>query len=381
MIIFCITLASVLSVSSISPVLPTVVSFFNVSDYGIPLLIISFTIPGVIFSPVMGMLSDRFGRKKVLVPSLLLFGASGFSCAFASDFSTLLWLRFIQGIGASAIGSLNNTIIGDLYTDDECTTTMGYNAAVLNIGMTMFPLVGGALGTFSWRYPFMLPIVAIPIALLVLFGLDVSNPDAEKNFKKYFNSSIKIFKDKKIIVLISLSFLLFSIFYGVFIAFFPVYMVRTFVLTPIGIGGIMSTMAISTILVSTQLGKISSKVSVNLLLMLGFSAFGISFLMIPVIPSISLMIIPLVIYGIGEGIANPMIQSTLAKSSAKDHRGVVMSTNGMSLRAGQTIGPLLFGEVLSLYGISYVFYIGAVVSIVTTAFVAGSKGLNKIKNE
>jgi len=63
------------------------------------LLITAFTLPGIILVPIMGILADKFGRKKILVPSLMLFGIAGGSCFFFKNFSILLLLRFLQGIG------------------------------------------------------------------------------------------------------------------------------------------------------------------------------------------------------------------------------------------------------------------------------------------
>ena len=65
------------------------------------MLIVAFTLPGALFTPVMGVLGDRVGRKKVLVPSLVLFGLAGAACGLARDFETLVALRFLQGAGSS----------------------------------------------------------------------------------------------------------------------------------------------------------------------------------------------------------------------------------------------------------------------------------------
>src|SRR3712207_7363843 len=70
-------------------------------------------------TPLLGVLSDRYGRKKILVPALILFGLAGGACAFARSFELLLALRFFQGMGAAALGTLNVTVIGDIYEGRE----------------------------------------------------------------------------------------------------------------------------------------------------------------------------------------------------------------------------------------------------------------------
>ncbi|HIH77594.1 MAG TPA: MFS transporter [Halobacteria archaeon] len=377
LVIFCITLTAVLSVTSISPAFPMIAEVFNVSDTKIGLLITVFTLPGVILAPVIGVLADRLGRKKVLVPSLVLFGIAGTSCIFAHSFRALLSLRFIQGIGGAAINSLNNTIIGDLYNDRECTIAMGYNATVLNIGTTAFPVIGGALCALGWYYPFFLPLVAIPIAILVLFILDSYDPETNQDLKEYLKNTAQSLKNKNIILLIITSCLLFTIFYGVYMAYFPIYISRSFNPTPLQIGIILASMSLTTAAVASQLGRLSSKFSVKTLLILGFSLFGVAFLIIPVIPTIWLLFIPTIIYGLGQGITNPMIQSTLARLSDKEYRGMVMSLSSMSIRLGQTVGPLLFGLILTIFGMNHVFYAGVLLSLIVALAILNISSDNK----
>ncbi|BDC36344.1 MAG: MFS transporter [Candidatus Methanoliparum thermophilum] len=364
LIVFCITLTAVLSVTSISPAFPMIADVFNISDTQIGLLITVFTLPGIILAPIIGILADRLGRKKVLVPSLILFGIAGTSCIFARSFKMLLSLRLIQGIGGAAINSLNNTIIGDLYRDKECTIAMGYNATVLNIGTTAFPLIGGALCALGWYYPFFLPLVAIPIAILVVFALDSYDPDNNQDFKKYLKNSMQVLKNKNIIILIIISCLLFTIFYGVYMAYFPIYIDKSFNPTPLQIGIILAGMSFTTAAVASQLGRLSSKFSVKTLLIMGFAFFGIALLIIPIIPTIWLLFLPIIIYGIGQGISNPMIQSSLARLSDQEYRGIIMSLSGMSIRLGQTLGPVLFGLIVAISGIDYVFYAGVMSSLI-----------------
>ena len=93
----------------------------------------------------MGIIADLFGRKKVLVPALILFAVAGGLCLLARDFKTLLVLRFFQGIGVAPLSSLNVTVIGDLYTGKKRTAAMGYNQSVFSVGAASLSTVGGAL--------------------------------------------------------------------------------------------------------------------------------------------------------------------------------------------------------------------------------------------
>ena len=77
-----VTLMAVLGVSSVTPAFPTIVRELGVSSGQVGLLITVFTLPGIVMTPVLGILSDRYGRKKILVPALILFGLAGGARAF-----------------------------------------------------------------------------------------------------------------------------------------------------------------------------------------------------------------------------------------------------------------------------------------------------------
>ena len=89
-IIFGVTLMAVLGVSSITPAFPRMAEEWGVTVQAIGLLITAFTFPGIVLAPFIGILADRLGRKRILVPSLFLFGFAGGACALTSDFNIIL---------------------------------------------------------------------------------------------------------------------------------------------------------------------------------------------------------------------------------------------------------------------------------------------------
>ncbi|MGB5985023.1 MAG: MFS transporter, partial [Desulfobacterales bacterium] len=134
MIVFSVTLMSVLGIATIYPVLPKVAAALNVPKAEIGKMLALFTLPGLVLTPVLGVLADRYGRKRILGPALLLFGLAGFASGFARSFEMMLALRFLQGCGAASLGALNVTLIGDLFKAGERGRMMGYNNSVLSLG-------------------------------------------------------------------------------------------------------------------------------------------------------------------------------------------------------------------------------------------------------
>ena len=80
---------AVLGVASITPAFPKIEKELNISEQEVGLLITVFTLPGVVLTPLLGVLADRYGRKQILIPSLLLFGVAGTLCFFKDFFLTL----------------------------------------------------------------------------------------------------------------------------------------------------------------------------------------------------------------------------------------------------------------------------------------------------
>lgn len=357
-IVFCITLMAVLGVSSITPAFPKIVEALEISPQDVGLLITAFTLPGVTLVPIMGVLADRLGRKNILVPSLMLFGIAGGSCFLVKDFGLLLLLRFLQGIGGASLGSLNVTVIGDLYAGKERSAAMGYNASVLSIGTASYPVIGGALATLGWNYPFLLSLAAIPIGFLVLFGLRNPEPRSRENLKEYLTKAWGGVKNPHVIGLFTISVITFIVLYGPYLTYFPL-LASLFGANPALIGFIMSVMSFTTALASSQLGKLTNVCPEKGLIMIASILYSLALLITPSISSLYLLLIPAIIFGVAHGLNIPNIQTLLAELAPMEHRAALMSINGMVLRLGQTLGPIVMGITYATVGINSVFYVGA----------------------
>lgn len=364
-IIFAVTLMVVLGVSSIAPAFLEIAQGLMIEEQDTGMLIVVFTLPGVILTPILGVAADRYGRKKVLVPSLFLFGIAGFLCGFARDFDFLLLLRFFQGVGAASLGSLNITIIGDIYSGRERAAAMGYNASILSIGTASYPFIGGALAELEWYYPFFLPIVAIPIGLAALFHLKSPEPRNEEQLREYLITAWQSIKRRKVIGLYTASIFTFIILYGSYLTFFPILVGKRFEASPLIIGLVMSAMSLSTATTSSQLGRLVQIFKEVSLLKMAYIIYAVALIAIPFAPSIWVILIPALTLGVAQGTNIPNIYTLLAGLAPIEHRAAFMSINGMVLRLGQTIGPFLMGLVYVASGefVGSVFYAGAVFAL------------------
>jgi ACDE family multidrug resistance protein len=362
LVIYSITLIAIQGVSSLTPAFPDIRSAFNISTEQVGYLITFFTFPGVILTPVLGVLADRYGRKKVMIPSLFLFGIAGGACYFTTDFATLLGLRFIQGVGAASLGSLNVTLIGDIFSGKDRGTAMGYNASVLSLGTFSYPLIGGGLATLGWNYPFLLPPLAIVVGLLVLMFLKNPEPVKDSTLKEYFKTTWAIITQRSIIGLFSVSVLTFVILYGPYLSYLPFLIGDTFGMPAHVIGIIVSSASLATIFSSAQIGKFIHKYGERKLMLLSCFFYAGSMLMAPFVWNVWLLIVPAVLFGLAQGMNLPSLQSLLTSLAPINQRGAVMSMNGMVLRLGQTLGPLVMAPIYAFGGLNSTFFIGSIIA-------------------
>jgi len=287
---------------------------------------------------------------------------------FVKDFSWLLILRFIQGVGVSALGAINTTIIGDMFTGKDRTTAFGYNASVLNIGTAAYPVIGGLLCIAGWNYPFLLSAFAFVVAWFVIFHLHNPEPVNEVTLQDYFKNIAAIIKKPYIIGLLSTNILTFTLLYGPIITYFPYIISYRFNGDSATIGLIMSLMSIVTAITASQLQFLSTRFSEKNLIFYSFLGFAISFIIAGLAQNYFWLMVAIIVGGASNAINNPSLLSLLTGAAPTHYRGAIMSLNGMGLRVGQTFGPIIMALLLAIVTVDIAFYIiGGATVIITIA--------------
>ena len=369
-VIFAVTLIAVMGVSSITPAFPEISRALGVSSRQVGLLISVFTVPGVLLAPVLGVLADRWGRKRVLIPSLLLFAVAGSACALARDFQLLLALRLLQGVGGAALGALNMTYPSDLYTGQARTTAMGYNSSVLSVGTASYPAIGGVLAGIAWYAPFLLPLLSLPVALLVAFRLETHEPTLEIGLRQHLAETVAAARDRKVVSAFVASTFAFIVIFGPYLTFVPILMDRRFAASPLTIGLLFSLGSLSSAVAAAKLGQVSRHIPVARLVALGFVAYAIVMATIPLVSDPWMLTLPAVLFGVANGMSIPSLFTWLMGLVSDEHRAGILAVNASVLRLGQTLGPLIGSAFLVLGGLDLVFLGIAALSVGMAVYMA-----------
>lgn len=362
-LLFAVTMVAVGNVSSVAPAFPTVVDVFDISRVQVGWVVTAYSLPGILTAPLAGVLADRLGRKHVLVPVLLVFGLAGSACALARSFPVLLGLRVLQGAAAAPLVGLAVTIIGDRYEGATRTTAIGYNATALNVGTASYPAIGGALAAVAWFWPFALPLLALPVGVAVAWQLDVPVVERAQSLSDYRAVARDRLTDPEVLGVLAINFGVYILLFGAFLTYVPELLDERFGAPPEVAGVVLAVASVSSGLTATQLGRVSLIVSKKRLIQGSLLINALALLLIPLAPAPWGVGAASMLSGVAQGLNQPALQTRLTELASDASRGVILSLNGMVLRLGQAVGPLLLGGALVLGGLDAVFFAAAGVAV------------------
>lgn len=246
---------------------------------------------------------------------------------------------------------------------------MAFNGGLIGISGAIFPLVGGILGEFNWRYTFLLGLLALPVAFLVLAGLRLprrSHNTEKFQLKSYLQSTWSSINNRHVLGLLFAVMSLFLL-QTLCLTYIPFLAANKFRTSDAVNGILLTSMSIALALFAAQLGRLTQSLSEIKLIKLAFILFAVALLILPIVPNFWLLFIPLFLLGAAQGIAFPSSQALLAGLSAQESRAGFMAVNTSIMSWGQTLGPFLGSLAVFSWGIQAVFYVSAVISLVSFA--------------
>lgn len=352
-----IPLVMVLGNSMIVPVLPTMEKELNLTQFQVSLIITAFSFAAGLIIPFVGYLSDRFGRKIIIVPALILYGLGGIMAGLASwlmddAYSVILIARIIQGIGAAGTSPIAMALIGDLYSGAKESKALGTIEATNGLGKVLSPILGSLIALLIWYAVFFaFPVLCFLTAAAVWFFIKEKKPGQPKPLKQYLTDLKQVFKQQG-------KWLIPAFFVGstgLFILFGVLFYLSDVLETQYKVEGMMKGLVLAIPLmgmVTTSYitgGKIKQdKPLMRKLMLTGLLLLLVSMVTVAFFKQIYLMVGLLTLGSIGTGLLLPCLNTLITGAVAKSERGMITSLYNSLRFIGVAIGPPIFGWLMEI---------------------------------
>jgi len=330
-----------------------------------------------IFSPLCGDLIDRIGAKKPFVFGLLIYGVSGGAGLLIADYWLLLVSRVMLGISVAAIIPSMAVIIFNLYKEQQRNTVMGWRTSSQFSGNTVWPLLGGFLGTFSWHTPFAIYLLGIPVGIIGFLAIPDIHRGAFQSAKHHGNkeSVLRLIRNTPALFIIYGVAFLSMVFLFAMILFMPKIVEQFGVVNPFHIGIFISILWLTAIMTSLVYGRIKTLLSYRALLVIILFLWVAGFIVISQASSIWMIGISVVLIGLCQGIVFPTVTLWAGESVPTSFLGRIISYNTTVLFIGQFLSPIILSPIASSLGLNAVFIIiGGISALLLVAFLVFFRG-------
>lgn len=374
-----VPLVMVLGNSMIIPVLPDIRNALNLNQVEVSLIITLFSLPAGITIPVAGFLSDRYGRKNVIIPALIAYGTGGVIAALApvflanKAFPLILAGRVVQGIGAAGTAPIAMTLCGDIFQGKERSRSLGAIESSNGLGKVISPVLGSAVGLISWYAAFaFFPAVVIPVIIAVwLIVREPESVNRQQKIKEYFKSFKETVKNRAGLLLASYlsGAAVLMILFGV-LFFLSEYLEQRFGLDGIKKGIVLSVPVLFMSITSFITGFIikKKKTLMKLTTVAGLATITIPLSLLPFTSSQVAYLIAFSLTGVGAGMVLPCLNMLVTSAAPTEERGLVTSLYGSVRFFGVAFGPPACGFLMTR-STGLLFWSSAALSLLACLFV------------
>lgn len=344
--------------SMVLPLLPTIAKQFGASDFFVGILISSNAMSALIFGPIWGKLSDKFGRKPILIISQAGTGISFLILAFSPNLPLIFFSRILDGIFGGQIPVIR-AYIADITTPKTRAEEMNKIMVGHTMGMIFGPIIGGFLGTLNWRYPALLASGLSVLTIILTAKILIESLPQERisdlkvhfeEIEKETNNIKRTIWNKEVVLRLVQIFLAFMITVMVNSSF-PLILDKRFNANPFVIGTVMAAAGIILMIYAGIFMKpLLKKVGEKRLLIFAFILMIFNFLIFPMLNELWMVYVFVIPFAFAMATLPPLLQSNLTRAVDSDKQGTVSgwATNFQSV--SQILAPLLSTLYLDING-------------------------------
>lgn len=345
----------------VSPLLPTLTRYYGITTSLSGFIVSAYAIGYMLSALLIGPISDRHDRKKILVGGLVVFTVATASCGLANTFAWMLITRFVAGVAAATAGPQIWAAIPVLFPRQQVVKVMGYATAGLAVAQIIGVPLGSYLAVWSWRFPFFfVGAIALILTLLVMRLMPSLNdakaaPASESIYRQLIGNHP--------VMKLLAAYLLFQTANFCGFAFIGTWFAKSFNLSVGAIGSFILLIGVGQFVGSLLGSRLVTWLGQPHAFLLEFILFIIGYVVLPFANSpLAATIILALIYTIG-GALLPLFMSTL-----QEHAGTARSTISALANAvmylGEAIGGVIGGVLIKQFaGFSGIATFTAVVAV------------------
>jgi len=370
-IIFLTIFIDLMGFGILIPILPTFASKeLGISDFGIGSIVAVFSLMQFIFNPMMGKLSDKIGRRPVILVTQLMTAVSYIIFAFSNSFLLLFLSRMLAGLGGSNIG-VAQAYIADITTKEERAKGMGIIGAAFGLGFVFGPVIGAILAKFGYH------IAGIGSAFFTLSAFTFAFfrlPESLKEKKSDDKLKIKLFDfvfAKQVLTNPSISFLIILLFLIIFsianiFGIFALLGYKFYHFTDQQNGMLFGIVGlVGAIVQAGFIRSLSQRLSDKTIVLIGILFMIVGLTLIPYGGNFTGVAIAISIMAVGSGVLQPIIPSMISKYSPENQQGAVLGFSQSISAFARVLGPLWGGFSYDMFGYQYPFLTGAFFTLIT----------------
>jgi MFS family permease len=333
---------------------------FGLTKQSLGLLTAVFSVAQFFATPVLGALSDRFGRKLLLVVCLFGTAASFALFGLAGSLLMLFVARGLDGITGGDI-SVAQAMVTDISSSENRSKYFGILGSAFGAGYVLGPALGGLLSKFGMTVPFFVAAgLSAAGALTSIFFLKETKPKAQKPANKRFSyrALITIFKRPAVGPAVLSGFLLTTAQFVMLIGF-QTFCTDALKLSPTQVGLFYAGFGVTGILTQLAIPLITKLIPSRSIILLISTVVCIGAM---VLCGLTGAVIPfaagIASYGLFNGLRNPMLNAIIADHSKSSEQGEIMGINQSYVSIGQALGPAIAGVAATL-ALHAPFYLAA----------------------
>lgn len=366
-IISLIALVNMLGYGIIIPILYSYSKHFGMTDFQNGLLFALFSICQFIATPIIGRLSDKYGRRPMLLMSIIGTALSFFMTAWAPNMFFLFFARALDGITAGNIPVIF-AVISDSTKPEERAKAFGIVGSAFNFGFIFGPAIAAFTVGFGSGVPFIIAgVITLLAAILTALYLPETNMHmGEVRKGKLFDFPMmwRTLFDPRVGITFIISLIFFLAFSCAIIYGFQPFTMNVLHITESQNAILFTLFGIVGLITQTFLvGRISKKWGMKKAFMASLLLTALSFVIMFFSHALPLFIFASVILGIFNGIVQTLIPTILSQEADEKSQGTIMGLNASYQSIGMIIGPIL-GGIVATISIPWTFMTGAFLVVV-----------------